>query len=227
MYYILENIINTDVYKQFFDYNNLNNYINLISNDIKYTENKLIDKLNNFINLIKTSNDVNYLYVDSNLLDFENLKNKMYENINQNYEKYIKYDNIFVISYNNSTLNLYKIEINKLIKISSVIYYNFELNFIKLVEYYIKECNNVYINHHDNNKNSIGTNTHHDLNNINDNVNDNISNFNNFNITQTQDNITNKNYNINDDVNLKQRLLTELKQTIITRSLSKYNKKNI
>ena len=227
MYYILENIINTDVYKQFFDYNNLNNYINLISNDIKYTENKLIDKLNSFINIIKTSNDVNYLYIDSNLLDFENLKNKMYENINQNYEKYIKYDNIFVMSYNNTTLNLYKIEINKLIKISSVIYYNFELNFIKLVEYYIKECNNVYINHYDNNKNSIGTNTHRDLNNINDNVNDNISSFNNFNITQTQDNITNKNYNINDDVNLKQRLLTELKQTIITKSLSKYNKKNI
>ena len=36
-------------------------------------------KLNSFINIIKTSNDVNYLYVDSNLLDFAcSLTRKLY-----------------------------------------------------------------------------------------------------------------------------------------------------
>ena len=223
MYYIFENILNSVIYKKFFDYNNQINNINLISNDIKYTEEKLIDKLNSLINIIKTSNDVNYLYVDSDLLDFENLKNKMYETISQNFEKYVKYDNIFIIAHNNETLNLYKIEITKLLKISSVIYYNFELNFIKLVEYNIKRCNNVYINDY-NNKKNISTNTFDLNNNVNSNINDNK---NNFNIVHTQDNITNKNYIINENVNLKQRLLTELKQTLVNRNLNKYNKKNI
>ena len=221
MYYIFENILDITTYKTFFDYNeNNNNYnINLISNDIKYTEEKLVSKLNNFINIIKTSNDVNYLYVDTNLLDFEKLNTKMYETISQNFEKYTKYDNIFVISHNNSTLNLYKIDINKLIRISSVVYYNFELNFINIVEYNIKKCNTVYINDRINDR----------INNISNNINT-INDIHNFNINQTYDNITKNtnqkydkkydiNYNINNDKILKERLLNELKQTFIKKNL--------
>ena len=204
MYYIFENILNSNEYKKYFDYKNQNNNIDLISNDIKYTEEKLITKLNNFINIIKTSDDVNYLYVDSNLLDFEDLKNKMYETISENFEKYTKYDNIYIISHNNTNLNLYKIEINKLIRLTSVVYYNFELNFTKITEYNILKCNNVYIN------NNLNYNLNNNINTNNINTN----NINNLSIVNTYDNITKKNYNINYDKNLKDKLLTELKQKI-------------